>query len=93
MLNTATLGIISGLNRKISYFGTCELITSDATGNPGISGGPVFNMRGKVIGIVVGTKRRSHGLRIIIPSNICRRLYDKKASKTEIRKSDSFDQR
>lgn len=89
LFNTVTFGIISGLNRKISYFGTCGLITSDAVGNPGNSGGPIFNMQGKVIGIVVGTRYGSQGLNIIIPSNICKELYDKKADKTKIGKSNS----
>ena len=76
LFNTVTLGIISGLDRKISYFGTCGLVTSDAAGNPGNSGGPVFNMRGEVIGILVGTKHGSRGLSVIIPSNICRELLE-----------------
>ena len=76
LFNTVTLGIISGLDRNISYFGTCGLITSHAAGNPGNSGGPVFDMRGKIIGILVGTKWGSRGLSIIIPSNVCQELLE-----------------
>lgn len=89
LFNTITFGIVSGLDRKISYFGTCGLITSDAVGNPGNSGGPIFNMQGKVIGIVVGTRYGSQGLNIIVPSNICKELYDERADKTKIGKSNS----
>lgn len=77
LFNTVTFGIISGLDRSVPYFGTCGLITSDAAGNPGNSGGPVFNMQGKIVGIIVGTLYGSEGLNIIIPSNICKRLFDK----------------
>lgn len=79
LFNTVTFGIISGLNRDIRYFGIDGLITSDAAGNPGNSGGPVFDMQGKIVGIVVGTLQGAEGLAIIIPANICRRLYENSA--------------
>ncbi len=47
--NSATLGIISGLNRSAGA--QYRLIQTDATINPGNSGGPLVNMRGEVIGI------------------------------------------
>ncbi|MCX7709651.1 MAG: trypsin-like peptidase domain-containing protein [Clostridia bacterium] len=47
--NSATSGIVSGLNRPLeSSYG---LIQSDAAINAGNSGGPLVNMQGKVIGI------------------------------------------
>jgi len=55
---TLTYGVVSGLNRKIEItddFGkvlrTMYLIQTDATLNPGNSGGPLFNMKGEVIGV------------------------------------------
>lgn len=78
LFNTVTFGIISGLDRKIPYFGTCGLVTSDAAGNPGNSGGPIFNMQGRIIGIVVGTHWGAEGLNILIPANICRNLLENK---------------
>ncbi len=47
--NTATSGIISGVNRAVdaSYY----LLQTDAAINPGNSGGPLINMDGKVVGI------------------------------------------
>lgn len=47
--NSATLGIISGLNRAAGA--EYRLIQTDATINPGNSGGPLVNMRGEIIGI------------------------------------------
>lgn len=49
---TMTRGIISALNREISYNGAVmSLIQTDASINEGNSGGPLFNDRGQVIGI------------------------------------------
>lgn len=47
--NSATMGIISGLNR--STYGSYRLIQSDVSINGGNSGGPLVNTQGKVIGI------------------------------------------
>lgn len=47
--NSASTGIISGVNRGIdSYY---KLIQTDAAINPGNSGGPLVSMKGNVIGI------------------------------------------
>lgn len=51
-MRTVTVGVISGLNRKIRYGDReFELIQTDATINPGNSGGPLANARGEVVGI------------------------------------------
>jgi len=47
--NTATAGVVSGLNRSVdSYY---NLLQTDAAINPGNSGGPLVNMKGQVVGI------------------------------------------
>lgn len=49
---TMTRGIVSALNREVSYNGsTMTLIQTDASINEGNSGGPLFNDRGQVVGI------------------------------------------
>ena len=78
LFNTATFGIISGLDRRFSYFGECGLLTSDAAGNPGNSGGPIFDMQGRIVGIVVGSRYGSEGLNIITPGNVCEALLKNK---------------
>lgn len=47
--NSASAGIISGVNRSVSS--TYRLIQTDASINPGNSGGPLVNLRGEVVGV------------------------------------------
>ncbi len=49
--NTATAGIVSGTSRAISGESTVPFIQTDVAVNPGNSGGPLFNLRGQVVGI------------------------------------------
>nr|WP_183604298.1 trypsin-like peptidase domain-containing protein [Paenibacillus phyllosphaerae] len=47
--NTATSGILSGMNRSIAS--DYKLLQTDAAINPGNSGGPLVNLKGEIIGI------------------------------------------
>ncbi|QEK12675.1 trypsin-like serine protease [Crassaminicella thermophila] len=47
--NSASKGIISGLNRPVDRFYT--YLQTDASINPGNSGGPLVNMNGELVGI------------------------------------------
>ncbi|UHA76040.1 trypsin-like peptidase domain-containing protein [Paenibacillus sp. 481] len=47
--NSATAGVISGLDRALES--SYKLIQTDAAINPGNSGGPLVNMKGEVVGI------------------------------------------
>ncbi|MBW5448420.1 trypsin-like serine protease [Cohnella sp. CFH 77786] len=47
--NTATVGVLSGMNRSVSS--DYNLLQTDAAINPGNSGGPLVNLSGEIIGI------------------------------------------
>ncbi len=49
--NTVTAGIISGKSRSLPDEGYVPFIQTDVAVNPGNSGGPLFNLKGEVIGI------------------------------------------
>ncbi|HVL77270.1 MAG TPA: Do family serine endopeptidase [Noviherbaspirillum sp.] len=49
--NTATAGIISAQSRALPNDNYVPFIQTDVAVNPGNSGGPLFNLRGEVIGI------------------------------------------
>ncbi|MFH1602815.1 MAG: Do family serine endopeptidase, partial [Pseudomonadota bacterium] len=49
--NTVTAGIVSGKGRSLPQENFVPFIQTDAAVNPGNSGGPLFNLRGEVVGI------------------------------------------
>ncbi len=49
--NTVTSGIVSGKSRSLPDGTYVPFIQTDVAVNPGNSGGPLFNMRGEVVGI------------------------------------------
>ena len=56
MVRSATTGVVSGLERSATGTGGLRLtglIQFDAAVNPGSSGGPLVNLRGETVGIVV----------------------------------------
>ena len=68
---TVTSGIISARNRDIRLTRYDDFIQTDASINQGNSGGPLFNLEGKVIGIntaIIG-QAGSVGIGFAIPSN------------------------
>ncbi len=74
--NSVSIGIISGLNRKIEATDGKTLteilegvIQTDAAINPGNSGGPLVDTNGKVIGINVATVVGSSNISFSIPVN------------------------
>ncbi len=65
--NSASVGVISGLNRSIDGFYQYKLIQTDVALNPGNSGGPLVNTKGEVIGINSISDRNAQGLNYAIP--------------------------
>lgn len=77
LFNTVTSGIISGLKRDIPFFGEKLMVQTDAQAWPGNSGGGLFNLKGELIGILVGGYRGYDGIGICVPSNILKYVIEK----------------
>jgi len=75
---TVTSGIISARNRSLGLSRYEDYIQTDASINSGNSGGPLFDMRGDVIGINTAILGRSGnvGIGFSIPSNSAKIVID-----------------
>ena len=75
--NTVTVGVVSATDRDLQVSANYQmegLIQTDAAINQGNSGGPLFNLKGEVIGINTlivrgGVSTAAEGLGFAIPSN------------------------
>lgn len=86
--STVTSGIISGLNRSVSFNTGVQmdgLMQTDAAINSGNSGGALLNSRGQLIGINTAKAGNSDGIGFAIPINSVKSVIDK------IRKTGKFD--
>ena len=77
---TVTSGIISARNRQIGLTRYEDFIQTDASINTGNSGGPLFNLKGEVIGIntaiIAPGQSGSIGIGFAIPSNAASNVID-----------------
>ncbi len=76
---TVTLGIVSARNRDINAGPYDDFIQTDAAINKGNSGGPLFNMKGEVVGVnsaILSPSGGSVGIGFSIPSNLVRKVVD-----------------
>jgi serine protease Do len=75
--NTVTAGIVSAKARSLGSDSYVPFLQTDAAVNPGNSGGPLFNLRGEVIGINSQIYSRNggfQGLSFAIPINVAYRV-------------------
>ena len=77
---TVTSGIISARNRQIGLTRYEDFIQTDASINQGNSGGPLFNLKGEVVGvntaIIAPGQSGSIGIGFAIPANAASNVID-----------------
>jgi len=86
---TVTVGIISARNRNIDVGPYDNFIQTDASINLGNSGGPLFNLKGEVIGINTAIFSRSGGsvgIAFAVPSNLAKTVVAQLAEYGETRR-------
>lgn len=80
---TVTAGIISGIDRTITFkegdntIYMSNLIQTDATINPGNSGGPLINKNGEVIGINTVKITSAEGIGFAVPINSVKKIIER----------------
>ena len=76
---SVTLGIVSAMNRNINAGPYDDFIQTDAAINRGNSGGPLFDMNGKVVGVntaIISPTGGSIGIGFSVPSDTARNVID-----------------
>ncbi|XMB72736.1 trypsin-like peptidase domain-containing protein [Mycoplasmatota bacterium WC30] len=74
--NTVTMGIVSGVERKVDSNLYIDYVQHDASINTGNSGGPIYNLEGEVIGINVRkvSTTEIEGMGFAIPINLVKEV-------------------
>jgi serine protease Do len=86
---SVTLGIVSARNRDIQSGPYDQFIQTDAAINQGNSGGPLFDMEGKVVGIntaIIARGGSSLGIGFAVPMNLAKPVIDQLAEFGETRR-------
>lgn len=86
---SVSLGIVSARNRNINSGPYDDFIQTDAAINLGNSGGPLFDMDGKVVGIVTAIIARggsSRGIGFAVPVNLARPIVEQLSEFGETRR-------
>ena len=76
---TVTAGIISALNRDIHAGNYDDFIQTDASINRGNSGGPLFDMQGRVVGVnsaIISPSGASVGIGFAVPTSTVRPIVE-----------------
>ena len=85
-MRTVTSGIVSALDRTIQLEETvymADLIQTDATINPGSSGGPLITPNGEVIGINSVKITSAEGIGFAIPINLVKPIIERITTEKE----------
>ena len=85
--HTATQGIVSAVGRNLPSGSYVPFIQSDVAVNPGSSGGPMFNLRGEVVGInsqIYSSTGGYMGLSFAIPIKLAIQVVDQLKATGEV---------
>jgi serine protease Do len=89
--NSASMGVIGAVARQLEPESPMIYVQTDAAINPGSSGGPLVDLRGRVIGINTLIFSRAggyEGVGFAAPSNIVRTVYEQIRTAGRVRRGD-----
>jgi serine protease Do len=89
--NSVSLGVVSSVARQLEPESTMIYVQTDASINPGSSGGALVDIRGRLVGINTLNVTRgggNDGLGFAAPSNIVRTVYEQIRTTGRVRRGD-----
>jgi serine protease Do len=89
--HTVSLGVVSAVARQLEPESPMIYVQTDASINPGSSGGPLVDLRGRLVGIntMIATRAGGdEGLAFAAPSNIVRTVYEQIRKSGRVRRGD-----
>src|SRR6266516_1910490 len=89
--NSVSLGVVSAVARQLEPESPMVYVQTDASINPGSSGGALVDMRGRLVGIntlIVSEAGGNEGLGFAAPSNIVRTVYEQIRQNGHVRRGD-----
>ncbi len=91
LYNSVSLGVVSAIARQLEPDSPMIYVQTDASINPGSSGGPLVDLRGRLVGIntLIATQTGGHeGVGFAAPSNIVRAVYEQIRTNGRVRRGD-----
>ena len=85
--NSVTAGIVSAKGRSLPQENYVPFIQTDAAVNPGNSGGPLFNLRGEVVGMnsqIISRSGGNMGLAFAIPIDVAMDVAEQLKSRGKV---------
>jgi serine protease Do len=73
-------GVVSAKERVLGLGPFDEFLQTDVLMNPGNSGGPLFNMRGEVVGVTTARISEGQGIGFAVPINLVKELLPQLAA-------------
>jgi serine protease Do len=89
--SSVSLGVVSAVARQLEPESPMVYVQTDASMNPGSSGGPLVDLRGRIVGVNTLILSRSgayEGLGFAAPSNIVRSVYEHIRKSGRVRRGD-----
>ena len=88
---SVSMGVVSSVARQLEPESPMIYVQTDAAINPGSSGGPLVDLRGRLVGIntlIASQAGGNEGLGFAAPSNIVRSVYDQIRKFGRVRRGD-----
>jgi serine protease Do len=91
LANSVSLGVVGAVARQLQPESPMVWVQTDASINPGSSGGPLVDLRGRLVGIntlIASQSGGNEGVGFASPSNIVRTVYEQIKATGRVRRGD-----